>query len=104
LGAARPRPLWSACFPPSIIASALVGGAIGGVCGHLWRGISRSDAKEFGELIDAGEAALVVVGANTIDKALDEAGLKPAKHVTKSVDVSTADVDAAVKDAGGQVG
>jgi hypothetical protein len=26
--------------------------------GHLWRGISRSDVKELGELIDAGEAAL----------------------------------------------
>ena len=64
-------------FPPSIIGSALVGGAIGGVSGHLWRGMSRSDVKELGELIDAGEAALLVVGASTLEKALDEAGLKP---------------------------
>ena len=49
-------------FPPAIIGSALVGGAIGGISGHLWRGISRSDVKELGELIDEGEAALLVVG------------------------------------------
>ena len=51
-------------FPPAILGTALVGGAIGGVSGHLWRGISRSDVKELGELIDAGEAALLVVGAS----------------------------------------
>ena len=72
--------------------------------GHLWRGISRSDVKELGELIDAGEAALLVVGANTLEKALEDAGLKADKHVAKQVDVSTADIDAAVKDAAGQVG
>ena len=35
-------------FPPSIIATALVGGAIGGISGHLWRGISRAEVKELG--------------------------------------------------------
>ena len=53
-------------FPPAIIGTALVGGAIGAVSGHLWRGISRSDVKELGELLDDGEAALLVVGANTL--------------------------------------
>jgi uncharacterized membrane protein len=91
-------------FPPAIIGSALVGGAIGGISGHLWRGISRSDVKELGELIDEGEAALLVVGASTLQEALDKAGLKPAKHVTKQVDVSTKDVDAAMKDAAGDIG
>ena len=49
-------------FPPSIIAAAAAGAAVGGVGGHLWRGMSRTDVKEFGELIDAGQAALVIVG------------------------------------------
>src|SRR5277367_408885 len=43
-------------FPPSIIVGAAVGGAIGGASGHLWRGMSRADVKEFGEIIDAGQA------------------------------------------------
>ena len=39
-------------FPPSIIGMAIVGGAVGGVSGHLWRGLSRSDVKELGDVID----------------------------------------------------
>ena len=92
-------------FPPAVLGSALVGAAIGGVGGHLWRGISRSDVKELGELIDAGEAALLVVGASTIEAALDKADLKAEKHIAKQLDkVSTAEVDAAVKDAAAQGG
>ena len=64
--------------------------------GHVWRGISRSDVKELGDVIDSGEAALLVVGATTLEEALDKAGLKPEKKIGKKVDVSTADVDAAV--------
>ena len=39
-------------FPPAIIGTAVVGAAVGGVGGHLWRGMSRSDVKEFGEFIE----------------------------------------------------
>ena len=77
---------------------------VGAVGGHLWRGISRSDVKELGELIDSGEAALLVVGASTLEQALDKAGLKAEKQVAKQLDVSTKDVDAAVKEAAGEVG
>jgi uncharacterized membrane protein len=91
-------------FPPAIIGSAVVGGAVGAASGHLWRGISRSDVKELGELIDSGEAALLVVGASTLEQALDKAGLKAEKQIAKQLDVSTADVDAAVKEAAGEVG
>ena len=90
-------------FPPAILGSALVGGAVGAASGHLWRGLSRSDVKELGELIDAGQAALLVVGASTLEQALDKATLNAEKQVAKQLDVSTADVDAAVKDAAGQV-
>ena len=38
-------------FPPSIVVSAAVAGTAGGVIGHLWRGMSRSDVKELGELL-----------------------------------------------------
>ena len=32
-------------FPPAVLASAAVGGAVGGVSGHLWKGMSRSDVN-----------------------------------------------------------
>jgi uncharacterized membrane protein len=90
-------------FPPSIIGSAIVGAAVGGVSGHLWRGMSRADVKEFGELIDQGEAALIIVGETTLQAALDKAVLKAEKHVAKELDMSVKDVDAAVREAAGEV-
>jgi uncharacterized membrane protein len=38
-------------FPPAVLGSALVSGAIGAASGHLYRGISRSDVKELGDLV-----------------------------------------------------
>jgi uncharacterized membrane protein len=49
-------------FPPSIIGAGVVGAGAGGLVGHLWRGMSRSDVRELGEALDEGEAALIVVG------------------------------------------
>jgi uncharacterized membrane protein len=90
-------------FPPSIIATAAVGAAVGGVGGHLWRGMSRADVKEFGEIIDDGQAALVIVGESKLQQAVDKAGLKAEKHVAKELDVSTKDVDKAVQEAASEV-
>ncbi len=91
-------------FPPSLIGSAIVGAGIGGVGGHLWKGMSRGDVKEFGELIDAGQAALVIVGESTIEAALDKADLKAEKHIAKELDdVSSKDIDQAVQEAAKEV-
>ena len=90
-------------FPPSIIGTALVGAAVGGVGGHLWRGMSRADVKEFGELIDEGQAALVIVGESKLQQALDKATLKAEKRVAKELDVSQKDIDEAVQEAAGEV-
>ena len=86
-------------FPPSIIVGAAVGAAVGGVGGHLWRGMSRADVKEFGDIIDAGQAALVIVGESTIEAAIEKAQLKADKHVAKELNASAKDVDKAVQDA-----
>jgi uncharacterized membrane protein len=90
-------------FPPSIIATALVGGAIGAVSGHLWRGMSRADVKELGDLLDAHEAALLIIGESTIEDAVNKAQLKAEKHVAKEITASAKDVDKAVQEAAGQV-
>jgi uncharacterized membrane protein len=90
-------------FPPAIIASAAVGAAVGGVGGHLWRGMSRADVKEFGELIDDGQAALVIVGESKVAEAVDKAALKAEKHVAKELDVKSKDIDKAVQEAASEV-
>jgi uncharacterized membrane protein len=86
-------------FPPAIPGTVLAGAAVGAAMGHLWRGLSRSDVKELGDLIDAGEAALVVVGEGKLEEALDKAELKAEKHVAKELDVLWKDVDKAVEEA-----
>ncbi len=86
-------------FPPSIIGSALVGAAVGGVSGHLWKGMSRADVKEFGDAIDAGEAALVIVGETTIASYVERAQLKAQKKVSKELEIDKKDVDKAVQEA-----
>jgi uncharacterized membrane protein len=96
-GGAAAGALVGILFPPSIIGSAIVGAAVGGVSGHLWKGMSRTDIKEFGEAIDAGEAALVVVGETTVEAAIEKAQLKPLKKVAKELQVDKADVDKAVQ-------
>jgi uncharacterized membrane protein len=90
-------------FPPSLIAGAAVGGAVGGVGGHLWRGMSRADVKEFGDVIDDGQAALVIVGESKVEQAVEKAGLKAEKHVAKELDVSPKDVDKALQEAAGDI-
>lgn len=90
-------------FPPSVIGTALVGAAVGGISGHLWRGMSRADVKEFGDVIDAGQAALVVVGESRLEQALDKATLRAEKHVARQLGVSPGDLDKAVREAAGEM-
>jgi uncharacterized membrane protein len=90
-------------FPPAIIGTALAGAAIGGVGGHLWRGMSRADVKELGDIIDDGQAALVVVGESKIGQAVQKATLKAEKRIAKDLDVSPKDIDQAVQAAAGEV-
>jgi uncharacterized membrane protein len=90
-------------FPPAIVASAAVGAAVGGVSGHLWRGMSRADCKELGELIDDGQAALVIVGESTIEQAVDKAELKADKQVARQLNVKSKDIDKAVREAATEV-
>ena len=90
-------------FPPSLIAGAAVGAAAGGIGGHVWRGMSRSDVKELGDVIDDGQAALVIVGESKVEQAVEKAGLKAEKHVAKELDVSPKDIDKAVQEAAEEV-
>ena len=60
-------------FPPSILGAAVVGAAAGGGIGHIFGGMSRGDAKELGEHLDSGQAALVVIGKSRVQEQLDKA-------------------------------
>lgn len=82
-----------AVFPPSILGTAALGGVIGGVSGHLAKGMSRSQAKELGDFIDPGEAGLVVVGETKVQQAIANSVTRAEKQTAKELSVSPKDVD-----------
>jgi uncharacterized membrane protein len=86
-------------FPPSIIASAVVGGAAGGLIGHVARGMSRGDMKDLGDVLDAGQAALVVVGQSRVAEQLDKALSRAEKSIEKEIDVDGESFDNDLKEA-----
>jgi uncharacterized membrane protein len=102
-GGAAAGALVGILFPPAIIGTAVVGAAVGGVGGHLWRGMSRSDVKEFGDIIDQGQAALLIVGESKVQQAIDKAALRAEKRVAKELNVSPKDVDRAIQEAATEV-
>ena len=73
-------------FPPSIIGAAVVGAAAGGGLGHIFGGMSRGDAKELGEHLDQGHAALVVIGKSRLQEQLDKALTHAEKSEEREVE------------------
>jgi uncharacterized membrane protein len=86
-------------FPPAILGAAAAGGAIGGVSGHLAKGMSRSGVKELGDFIDPGQAGLVVVGESKVEEAIQHAVTRAEKETAEELGVDPKDIDRAVKDA-----
>jgi uncharacterized membrane protein len=90
-------------FPPAILGAAAVGGVIGGVSGHLAKGMSRSRAKELGDFIDPGQAGLVVVGETKVKAAVQKAVRKAEKQADEQLAVDPKDIDQALEHAVGEM-
>jgi uncharacterized membrane protein len=74
---------------PAIIPAALVGGVIGGLGGHFKKGISRGDARELGDLIEAGQATLLVIGESRLEEQLDKVLARAERSIEKEIDVDS---------------
>jgi uncharacterized membrane protein len=83
-------------FPPSILVSGLVGAGAGALIGHLHGGMSRSDLKEIGEMLDESEAALIVVGEATIERAVEEQTRRAKKEMKKEVRAEAKEMERAI--------
>jgi uncharacterized membrane protein len=86
-------------FPPSILVSGLAGAGAGALIGHLHRGMSRSDLKEIGEMLDESEAALIVVGEATIERAVEEETRRAKKVMKKEVRAEAKEIERAIDEA-----
>lgn len=83
-----------------LLAGTAAGGAVlGAVAGHASAGMSRKDLKELGELLDDGQAGLVVVGVSDmgakIEKALENAEKIEKKELAADTDAIESDAQAA---------
>ena len=83
-------------FPPSVLVSGLLGAGAGALIGHLEGGMSRSDLKEVGEMLDESEAALIVVGEATLERAIDEATKRAKREMKKEVRADAREMEKAI--------
>ena len=83
-------------FPPSILVSGLVGAGAGALIGHLRGGMSNSDLKEVGEMLDESEAALIVVGEVTMERAVDEEIKRAKKEMKKEIRADAREIERAI--------
>jgi uncharacterized membrane protein len=86
-----------------LLAATTAGGAVlGAVSGHAAAGMSRSDLKELGEYLDAGQAGLVVVGVTEMDDDIKQSMNHAEKVETRELQADTAEIEQDAKGAGGE--
>jgi uncharacterized membrane protein len=83
-------------FPPGVLVTGLLGAGAGALIGHLEGGMSRSDLKEIGDSLDRSEAALIVVGEATIERAVEEATRRAKRELKKEVRADAREMDRAI--------
>ena len=83
-------------FPPGVLVTGLLGAGAGALIGHLEGGMSRSDLKEVGEMLDESEAALIVVGEATIERAVEEATRRAKREMKKEVRADAREMERAI--------
>jgi uncharacterized membrane protein len=103
-----------ALFPFAAIGGGLLaattagGAALGAVAGHAAAGMSRSDLKDLGEQLDAGEAGLVVVAVSDMGAKIKEAMRRAQNVEEKELKADTADIErdanAAAQEGGASTG
>jgi FKBP-type peptidyl-prolyl cis-trans isomerase 2 len=62
--------------------------------------MSRGDAKELGELLDDGQAALIVIGKSRLQEQLDKALERAQKSIEREVAADSEELERELKAAG----
>jgi uncharacterized membrane protein len=90
-----------AAIGAGLLAATTAGGAVlGAVAGHAAAGMSRSDLKELGEHLDAGQAGLVVVAVSDMGAKVEQAMRRAEKVEAKQLKADTAQIEADAQSAG----
>jgi uncharacterized membrane protein len=81
----------TALFPPVALGAGLlvgggIGAALGAITGRAVGGVSVSDLKALGELLEEGTSGLVVVAATDFEPRVSEVITRPKKQVKAGLD------------------
>jgi uncharacterized membrane protein len=66
---------------PGLVVAGAAGAGVGAWFAHLAHGTSRSKAREIGELLNDGDAAVVVIGIDHDAKQIEAAATRAREHV-----------------------
>jgi uncharacterized membrane protein len=93
-----------ALFPAVAIGAGLVAGGAGGaglgaLAGHAAAGMSRSDLKDLGELLDEGQSGLLVVAAQDTEARVDAAITHGNRLLKKQMRADEKDLEKALDEA-----
>jgi hypothetical protein len=77
----------------------VVAGAAGGLLGHFFGTFKRKDIAELGELLDEGEAGIVLIGVPTPELGAQKLLNRAAKAAKKQVDADADEIKKAIDEA-----
>jgi uncharacterized membrane protein len=82
-----------------LIAGGAAGAGLGAIAGHVAGGMSRSDLKDLGELLDDGTSGLVVVAATDVEARVDDAITHAKKTMKKQLDADAEELKKEIDEA-----
>ena len=83
----------------ALLAGGAGGGALGALAGHVAGGMSRSDLKELGELLDEGQSGLIVVAASDMEAHVERAITRATKTQKKQLRADEKELEAEIDQA-----
>lgn len=83
----------------ALLAGGAGGSALGALAGHVAGGMSRSDLKELGELLDDGQSGLIVIAATDAEAHVERAITRAAKLEKKQLRADEKALEAEIDDA-----
>jgi len=83
----------------ALLAGGAGGSALGALAGHVAGGMSRSDLKDLGELLDEGQTGLVVIAATDLEAHVERAITRAAKIEKKQLQADDKALEAEIDEA-----
>ena len=72
-----------------MLVGSAAGAGVGAIAGHAAGGMSRSDLKDIGELLDEGDSALILIAATDMQDKIDLAVTRAKKTLKKQLQADT---------------